>query len=347
MDNSGNFDSKPVAEPPSNPTLFIPAPNMLNMFDFELFMQLPAELRETIYSYVLTSDRPIRPHLCHDSFWRNEAKFHDGNTAVHNAIFLLMNLTRASKKLREESLPVFYSANSFDIGSDTATYFTWLEGAGRLEWALHVNLVIPYHSEKYTASIMWMVSGYDKLVEEHDKEHRVNDNNKADSSSIPHLLRQHPRYLTGGFPELTTCILFRMLSTSLMTSTGSEFKRKIVLPVSNVSAFETDSRLRWLSMMTRGLGIDLHLVEQLGSEILHNGYVYVQWNRKYQKKDVGTLAGSNEKSNEDVMRRAKQQFPGIEEMARPEKSVFSRRPCFPSQGTLTWYDMPTMGGGRR
>jgi hypothetical protein len=73
--------------------------------------------------------------------------------------------------------------------------------------------------------------------------------------------------------------------------------------------------------------------------------VYLQWNRKYQKTDVVTLAGPEEGSSKEVMRRAKEQFPEIERYRRPYKSVFYRTPCFARQGNLTWYDMPTMGGG--
>jgi hypothetical protein len=318
---------------------------MQTMFDFNLLMQLPAEVRESIYGYVFKSDKPIRPQLCDDSFHLQHAKFHDANTIAHDATFKLMSLTRASTKLREESLPVFYSANSFAIGNDTTTYLTWLESAGRLDWIRRVNFVIPYHSEDYAASVLWMVSGYDEQVEEHLKKKRYNNKTKKYFSSIPHLLREHPRYLTGGWSDLTMCVLFRMLSTSLDASTGSDCKRKIVLPVSNPSAFETDSKLRWLSTVTCGLGIELRLIEQPGSATLHNGNVYLQWNREYQKTDVVTLAGPEEGSSKEVMRRAKEQFPEIERYRRPYKSVFYRTPCFARQGNLTWYDMPTMGGG--
>lgn len=316
------------------------------MFDFTLFAFFPAEVRETIYGYVLKSDKSIRPHLCDVSFPHERAKFHDDNAVHHDATFLLMNLTRASKKLREESLPVFYSTNSFAVGADTTTYFAWLESIGRLDWVLRVNLVIPYHSNNYSAWILWMVSGFDKQVKTHDEKRRDLDKNEIVVNkplTLPRL-RQHPRYLAGGLADLNICVLLRMLSTSLVTSAGSEFRRRIVLPVSNASVFETDSSLRWLSMVTRGLGIEFRLVEQPGSAILHDRRVFLRWNRKYQGKDVATMAGPEGGSSEDVMKRAKELFPGIKKMNRPEASCHYRYPCF--EGTITWYDMPTMGGGR-
>ena len=313
-------------------------------FDFKLFIELPREVRDSIYGYVLKSDRPIRPQLCNDCFYHMDAKFHNCNEIAHDATFELTHLTRASKKLREESLPVFYSVNSFDVDKDTATYLTWLEGKERLDLVRRVNLVVPHHREEYTAWALWMVSGYEKDVAKHEKARRYNARTKKRFSSIPGHLRDHPRYQTGGWSDLAMCVVFRMLSTSLETSTGSDCKRKLVLPVSNVSAFETDSKLRWLSMVLRGLGIELRLVEQPGSATLENGRVYLQWNRKYQKIDDATLAGPDAGSSEEVMRRAKQQFPDIERLKRPRGCAFYRAPCFERQGRFTWYDIPTMGG---
>ena len=314
-------------------------------FDFKLFMKLPAEVRKSIYGYVLKSDKPIRPQLCDDSFHHMEAKFHDSNNNAHDATFKLTHLTRASKKLRKESLPVFYSANSFDVDKDTTTYLTWLKGADRFDLVRRINLKIPYHRKEYTAFVLWMVSGYDKDVSKYEKGKCYNDRTKKYFSKIPRLLREHPRYQSGGWPDLAMRVVFRMLSTSLETSTGSDCKRKLVLPVSNVSAFETDSKLRWLSKVTRGLGIELRLVEQPGSATLNNGRVYLQWNRKYQKTDVATLAGSDAGSSKEVMRRAKEQFPDIERFSRPRGCAFHRQPCFERQGGFTWYDIPTIGGG--
>lgn len=315
-------------------------------FDFQLFVSLPGEVREFIYGFVVRSDKPIRPQLCDDSVEDVRAKFHDSNNNAHDATFQLLNLTHSSKKLREESLPLFYSANSFDVGTDTTTYLIWLEGAGRLDWIRRVNLVIPYHAEEYTAAILWMVCGYDKQVKEYNKEMSYSGYTEESFSTYSPLLMDHPRYLTGGWSDLTICILLRMLSTSLdKSSTKSDCKRKIVLSVSNVSAFETDSKLQWLLKAARGLGIELRLIEQPGSATLHDGNFYLRWNRRHQKTNVFKLAWPEGESSKEVFRRAKELFPRIERYRRPEKSVFYRQPCFPTDSNLRWYDIPTMGGG--
>ncbi|KAJ4380813.1 hypothetical protein N0V86_004175 [Didymella sp. IMI 355093] len=318
---------------------------MPTRFDFTLFMQFPAEVREDVYGYVLKSDKPIRPHLCDVSFRNKRAKFHDENAAHHSATFPLTHLTRASKKLREESLPVFYSVNSFDgDGNDTATYFAWLESIGRLHWVLHVNLVIPYHSNEYSARILWTVCGFDQEIEDHNSRGSWRQA-AVDRPHSVQRLREHPRYSFGGVSDLNLWIMLRMLSTSSGSPAEPDLGKRIVLPVSNVNAFNTDSKLRWLSTVARGLGIELRLVEQPGSAALLNGHVYLQWNRKYQGEDVITMPGLDEGSSDNVLKRAREAFPDIERMARSEKNCFYREPC-DGEGTITWFDMLTMGGGR-
>lgn len=113
-------------------------------------MKLPREVRDSMYGYVLKSDRAIRPQSCDNCFCRKDANFHDCNEIAHDATFELTHLTRASKKLREESLPMFYSINSFDVDKDTTTYVTLLEGKGRFDSVRRINIVIPYHREEYT-----------------------------------------------------------------------------------------------------------------------------------------------------------------------------------------------------
>lgn len=78
---------------------------------------------------------------------------------------------------------------------------------------------------------------------------------------------------------------------------------------------------------------------------LENGYVYLQWNRKYQKTDDATPTGPDVGSSKEVMRRAKEQFSDIERFSRPRGCAFHRVPCFEREGNWTWYDIPTMGGG--
>lgn len=208
-------------------------------FDLIFFLKIPREVRAVIYTYVLASERPVLPHLC-DSNSSSVPKFHDdNNNADHASLFKLTSITRASKELREESLPFFYAANSFAIGTDTATYFAYLQSLDRLEWILNVDLVLRSGPADRAAWILRCANQFDIEARRHEK----NNSNAAMNPDIPlnhlrnhaprpeataigihgsiarkalrtHNLTLHPRYNVGGFSDLNLAILLRQLSTA-------------------------------------------------------------------------------------------------------------------------------------
>ena len=335
-------------------------------FDISLFLKLPLEIRNRVYGYVLANDKPIRPHLC-DPSWRNEmtrAKFHDDNSP-HGSVHKLMSLTRASRQLREESLPVFYSANLFVMGDDTSTYLAYLGEVGRLEWVQHVELFIGSMSCRNAAATLRAVHQFDAEVTGHERrasalrvlgalrssqasqQQPLSKKGAADlaSSNLKETivytndLRNHPRYQVSGLSDINLAILLRMLSTTAPPT--STFPRRIVLPVSNASVFETEPRLQGLAKLAQGLDLELWFVERPASATRAGSYICIRWDRKYQKKeDAEAEKGVSGKS---VLERTLEMFPDLEEMARPKGSSFYRTSC---SGELTWYDVKTMGGGR-
>jgi hypothetical protein len=341
-------------------------------FDIKLFLKLPLEIRNRIYACVLANDKPIRPHLC-DPEWRNEkspAKFHDDNAngrGRHGSVHKLMSLTRASRQLREESLPVFYSANLFAMGDDTSTYLAYLEEVGRLDWVHHVELVISSMSCRNAASTLRGVHQFDAEVEGHERRtsavrvvaalrrsqaspEQLSSEGGAADLALSNLkettvytdeLREHPRYQVSGLSDINLAILLRMLSTTAPPT--SPFPRRIVLPVSNTHIFETESRLQGLAKLAQGLDLELRLVERPGSATREGSYICIRWDRKYQKKEDAATAMVKVESGKSVMDRTLEMYPDLEEMARPKGSSFYRMSC---SGGITWYDVKTMGGGR-
>ncbi|KAJ4301879.1 hypothetical protein N0V90_003975 [Kalmusia sp. IMI 367209] len=127
---------------------------------FHKLMNLPKEVRNRIYLFVLKSDSTIAPHLCNEDRPgykiqidnASPIRFHDDNQEIHNATYKLMNLTRVSRQVRTESLPIFYSANTFDTVADTPTYFSRLEQLGRFHMIRNVNFVVHFWNiENYAA----------------------------------------------------------------------------------------------------------------------------------------------------------------------------------------------------
>jgi|SRR5690242_20931855 len=139
--------------------------------NYTLFMSLPQEVRGLIYGYVLASPCPIQPHLC-ASDSHSKPSFHDANNTDHASVFQLTALTRASKKLRKEALPVFYAANVFAAGDDTVTYLEYLQGMGRLEWVQNVELAIEAGCVERAAWVLRCVEQVDVEGAQHEKEGR-------------------------------------------------------------------------------------------------------------------------------------------------------------------------------
>jgi hypothetical protein len=333
-----------------------------------LFLNLPLETRNRIYTYVLANDRPIRPHLC-DWGWlkktNREVKFHDDNrSGRHNSVYRLMSVARVSRQLREESLPVFYSANLFALGHNTSTYLAYLEQMGRLEWVHRVELVVGAMPCRNAAATLRGVYQFDKEVEEYQRRlgtvgaGRVDGRSSKRSEQLSSErggedvassevkgttvyagdLRKHPRYQVSGLSDINLALLMRILSTTAPPT--SSFPRRIVLPVSNASVFETESRLQGLAKLARGLDLELRFVERPESATREGSDIYIRWDRKYQKEDAEAVEGVPGKS---VMDRALEMYPDLEEMSRPKGCSFYRTSCC---GEMTWYNVKMMGGER-
>ena len=151
---------------------------------FHKFMELVPELREHIYSFALASDRAILPHLCDSTL-----KFHDDNTPQqHGAISKLLNLTRVSKQVRDESLPIFYSTNTFMVGKDTATYFARLEHLGRFQWIRHVQFVVDTRKEASAAMIFRNLTQYIREAETYEK--KLVEQNEVVTQSENHMSKE-------------------------------------------------------------------------------------------------------------------------------------------------------------
>ncbi|KAJ4990012.1 hypothetical protein SVAN01_04475 [Stagonosporopsis vannaccii] len=143
------------------------------LIDHALFMGLPQEVRDLIYSYVLASSHPIKPHLCNPVDSKLEPSFHDANDTDHASVFQLTALTRVDKRFREEALPVFYAANVFATGDDTVTYLQYLKRMGRLEWVQNVELVIEAGGLERAAWLLRCVEQVDVEGAKHEREGRM------------------------------------------------------------------------------------------------------------------------------------------------------------------------------
>ncbi|KAG9206055.1 hypothetical protein G6514_006334 [Epicoccum nigrum] len=309
-----------------------------------LFLNLPLETRNRIYTYVLASDRPIRPHLCD---WgrlkktNREVRFHDDNrSGRHNSVYRLMSVTRVSRQLREESLPVFYSANLFAMGHDTSKYLAYLEEVGRLEW---FDKEVEEYQRRLGAVGAGRADGRSSKWPEQLSSERGGED--VASSEVKGTtvyagdLRKYPRYQVSGLIDINLALLMRMFSTT--ASPTSSFPRRIVLPVSNASVFETDSCLQGLAKLARGLDLELRFVERPESAKREGSYIYIRWDRKYQKKEYAkAVEGVPGKS---VMDQALEMYPDLEEMSRPKGCSFYHTSCC---GEMTWYDVKMMGGER-
>lgn len=332
-------------------------------------MELPSELREQIFAIVLAIERPILPHLCENEKKDGSPIFHDDNALNYDSIVEILNITCVSKKIRGESLPLFYSTNTFTTGPDTVTYFVYLEHVGRFEWIRRVQFDISFQSEKYAAWVLRCVNQFDESVNRRNRTElrrkslfgvSTNPDNddihKAGRKPVlltAAQLRSHPRFFIGGISSLNLAVLLRMLSSA--STPGSEYTNQIVLPLNTAEPFNTYHRLKWFPSMVDGLNMKLcfHVSRPAGS--ISNRGMVMEWHRRYQGKEFvkETVAMPQDDivqesgSEGDVLKRALNKYPDLERMRRPAKTSFYRRECHNTQpGSVIWYGVETMGGGR-
>lgn len=120
------------------------------------FTELPAEIRNRIYTYALVSDGAVKfecqnlstnsklwailPPILGNREKRELGK--KGNLVIKERIVSQPALTRMSKQIRAESLPIFYGANSFDyVSIRPSTHGCTVKNAacGRWEWLVAIG----------------------------------------------------------------------------------------------------------------------------------------------------------------------------------------------------------------
>ena len=141
---------------------------------FPKFPKLPAEIRDRVYHFVLASHRSIVPHLCDvNEFDPSQIRFHDEHdpSGAHDGAYDRMAITRVCRAVRRESLPIFYSANTFAVCDDLLTYFERLDHLGRFHMIRNVTFTIDFSHEmlapKALRTILQTISEqetYEKLI---------------------------------------------------------------------------------------------------------------------------------------------------------------------------------------
>lgn len=244
---------------PSDPGADNEATMPLTMF--HSFLRLPSEIREKVYAFALSTGQPILPQLCdlslidvynyHSQVRDGSPRFHDANQPKrHDAIYSLLGITRVSKLMRSESLPVFYAANTFFIGKDTSSYFDRLEYLGRFEMMRNVQFRLVHRLKKQAPETLRGLSSYlkDKAVFEASLREQVQlaaldtapavwdgkskGKGKATHVAKPvstaalvgatyHSLIKHPQYLVGGLADLNVLICLGKLCTASPSPSSS------------------------------------------------------------------------------------------------------------------------------
>jgi hypothetical protein len=340
--------------------------------EFHLFLKLPLELRERIYAYVLASDQTINPHLCDKTL-----KFHDDHQPEHNAIDQLLRVTKVSKQLRSESLPIFYSANTFYVDKDTTTYFDRLSHLGRFHMLRNVQLDISMRPEHSAAQTLRCMTQYIKQAQQYESQLLASHTKSrsasrtlrsfyhpsasASASASPSAspsasslvgatranLTSHPQYRHGGLTDLNTLIALQKLTsifpdTGTGTGTHESYTQHLVLPVPHADIFTHYPSLSWFPTTLHGLGIHIYCVPGTPLDHLEQGFIRVTWRQKFQKKDAD--GGNVERlAADEVLSRALETWPALEEMKRCRVRAFMRLNCKGEKGV--WFDVPTEGGG--
>jgi hypothetical protein len=316
---------------------------------FSKFMALPQEIRTQIYEMALHTGQAIQPHLC--SRKPNGAiKFHDAaqhsrQDSNHDAINTLLGVTLVAKKVRAESLPCFYSVNTFSVEADTATYFAHLEQLDRFHMIRQVRFGIPLIREKWTAQILEQMMTYIKDVEEFERSHSpitpyVLTPNSSNFGMVcdPRIydnLVEHPRHIASGLNAMAQFICLGMLSSAFTSTDDTNYTSSIVLPVPSGETFTAYPRLQWFSPVSHGLGMKLNFLDGHGLAYNHQAVVGVTWHQKFQKKDFKQKYKKGEAG--DVAKRVEDMFPDMEAADRKfwDRCSYMRTSCDGHE--YTWF----------
>ena len=303
-------------------------------------------IRRSIYALALHTGRPIKPHLCdypdHDTI-----QFHDDNQLDHFATSDLLGITRVNKETRAEALPIFYSANTFEVGPDTTTYFDRLAYLGRFDMIRHVRFSIEMRKESTSPGLLRRMHQYIKEADAFEKGLAQPPGRRLWS------LTRHPQYTYGGIPELNTLIALMKLTSPLADkdqgrskeNTASRFK--LVVPVLSASAMASFDRLKWFPAVMYGLGIQVHYVENMPFSSVPGSTVDITWHQRFQKKDFGDVPEYvnpvDSTGQTAAYKRAVELDPELEEKSRPRGWAYMCTTCV--GGNSGWFDITTEGGG--
>lgn len=355
-------------------------PGIIGDRTFTLFSNFPTEIREHIYKIILQSDRAISPHLCGDNP-NADIRFHDKNQVKHNAVYQSMQITRVSRKVRAESLPVFYSVNTFEVGADTPTYLLRLQHLGRFNMIHNVSFVLPFwNNPDYSQKILRMLlqnfaeqERYEKAssaqrqvwqgvvapvaagVVEKAIGFTVKENPKASqgASRVAQYEQEPSKFYTEDLRVLKShpfhimgglepgFLVLRMLSTAFQ---GGDYNRKLVIHVPAAQLFDEYNGLLYFPAVCEGLGIQLKFVSGREVELTGGGF-RLSWHQKYQKKDFTdtTTAESGKAEYKVLTKRVQTLYPNIEQVPRPTKRTYYRRSC--KSDRVEWFSVHTEGGG--
>jgi len=306
---------------------------------FEKFMELPPELRERIFEDALNVGHAIQPHLCtRDN--HGKIKFHnDAMETDHCGIDHLLGVTRVSKQIRAESLPCFYSANTFVVGYDTAIYFTHLEHLGRFHMIRQVKFEILMRLEKRAAETLQHMNKYLRDVETYETS--VTRPAVDAQDQAVEWLRNHPSYITGGDHNLSMIVCLRMLTSRFTESPNATidgsgqcqgYTSKLVLPIPSAKAFKDYATFKWFPKVCHGLGIHLHFLEGHELTYYRPEGIGLTWHQQYQKKDF-----QQELENVDVKGRILDMFPEVNDAAETGGYLnYYRHHCGPDR-PMQWF----------
>ncbi|KAH7114226.1 hypothetical protein B0J11DRAFT_130578 [Dendryphion nanum] len=324
---------------------------------FDLFPNLPLEIRNRIYVLVLVSDRAIIPHLCGDI--STHVQFHDRNQANHNAISEVLPITRVSKQIRQESHPIFYKCNTFHCGPDTALYFDHLSYLGRLKWVHKVSFPVPIY--RHTAGIDALPRGTFVPSAVQTLAHLMKAYGHAQDidwkNPTPEELQQHPLFVGGGLEGIGTLLALRQLSTAYISTNArtytsgdiEDFSRQLVIRVPTLEIFRIYPGLCWFSTLASALGIKVRFVQ--GGDVCwmsHSSGFIFEWRNSFQKR--GTSVEENDVPDEklcslvhknNILIRAKNEFREVGKLPASKALCYYRNFC--RGGGLVWFRIPLDG----
>jgi hypothetical protein len=313
---------------------------------FHKFAELPPELQDRIYGFVLVTDKPIAPKLCTHS--GDKIQFHDENQAAHDAIYNRLAITRVSRAVRSASLLVFYAQNTFDFCADLVTYLNHLAFMGRFHMVHRITF--PLKFQKSDRVVDKMLRGIHKVLYQCEKYRATQWEKPYNRKSLIH----DPVYTAGGLEWYGIFLLLLRLSAPTPSGPqdrGEGFTREIVLYLPRKDVFDMYVSFAYFFDVTARLGINLKFVE--GAPVVWVGDclgLQLEWRRRFQgQTQMPTPASACEVAGASapglpagLLGEIKEKMRRVYETtsAPPSKrTVYARRPCKrePEGPELLWF----------